>query len=76
MDISIHAPREGRDALLHAHRAQLPHISIHAPREGRDLDLVTIGADDDISIHAPREGRDACVGARLIAALNFNPRAP
>ena len=35
--ISIHAPREGRDALV-LNGALVEHrISIHAPREGRDL---------------------------------------
>ena len=34
-DISIHAPREGSDALL-VGRPQVFRISIHAPREGSD----------------------------------------
>ena len=56
--ISIHAPREGRDAgqICAAERYI---ISIHAPREGRDFrrapKLYNAG---NISIHAPREGRD------------------
>ena len=35
IDISIHAPREGRDA-EQAKKAEAAEISIHAPREGRD----------------------------------------
>ena len=56
-DISIHAPREGCDAISgRTHRGSV--ISIHAPREGCD-----VGRDDTrkaigISIHAPREGCD------------------
>ena len=57
-DISIHAPREGRDAHRPLRIQFLNCISIHAPREGRDImdwfgDTFFI-----ISIHAPREGRD------------------
>ena len=35
-DISIHAPREGSDAVLQAIAASMQQISIHAPREGSD----------------------------------------
>ena len=35
-DISIHAPREGRDATSAQAVEAEPEISIHAPREGRD----------------------------------------
>ena len=34
--ISIHAPREGRDALVLLFGEPISNISIHAPREGRD----------------------------------------
>jgi len=42
LDVSIHAPRAGRDA-LRAVRAALRGVSIHAPRAGRDqaIDIVT-----------------------------------
>ena len=36
--ISIHAPREGRDAPEPAESVSVE-ISIHAPREGRDTNL-------------------------------------
>ena len=56
-DVSIHAPRVGRDfggiALILQYE-----VSIHAPRVGRDG---ASGADarmSNVSIHAPRVGRD------------------
>ena len=56
--ISIHAPREGGDAIP-ADAGRWAEISIHAPREGGDFVLYrpTV-AFRDISIHAPREGGD------------------
>ena len=77
-DISIHAPREGRDG--HAQTADTCRqaISIHAPREGRDLPVIpnkTVW--NKISIHAPREGRDFVQTVLfLMTFFNFNPRAP
>ena len=35
-DISIHAPREGRDVSMSGIHLFSVNISIHAPREGRD----------------------------------------
>ena len=57
--ISIHAPREGCDAVL-LFPQLIDAISIHAPREGCDLPILTQEASHDkISIHAPREGCDS-----------------
>ena len=56
--ISIHAPREGRDAKPSPKPCAM-YISIHAPREGRDDIFGKVRANLLISIHAPREGRDA-----------------
>ena len=56
-DISIHAPREGRDCQIRLFRS-LRAISIHAPREGRDFTVQARFMFPLISIHAPREGRD------------------
>jgi len=57
--VSIHAPREGRDAYAIAQQKGCIRVSIHAPREGRDH---TRDACPNkilhVSIHAPREGRD------------------
>ena len=57
-EISIHAPRVGRD-FQRAQCSEVHHISIHAPRVGRDRDrLCNKMSDIAISIHAPRVGRD------------------
>ena len=37
LDISIHAPRVGRDRTAEIERRKQLAISIHAPRVGRDL---------------------------------------
>ena len=55
--ISIHAPREGGDA-VDADESYLIRISIHAPREGGDACAANCSAVITISIHAPREGGD------------------
>ena len=56
-EISIHAPRAGRDRRV-SRASKAPRISIHAPRAGRDRRLRLYRADPEISIHAPRAGRD------------------
>ena len=59
LPISIHAPREGSDALCGPLYPVVP-ISIHAPREGSDgVDLLGLLGRVRISIHAPREGSDS-----------------
>ena len=55
--ISIHAPREGSDAVGRI-KFDPPLISIHAPREGSDILRPFYPGGDYISIHAPREGSD------------------
>ena len=55
--ISIHAAREGGDALKSLTRKGYL-ISIHAAREGGDTALTSYGLQGDISIHAAREGGD------------------
>ena len=74
-NISIHAPREGRDC-YHPLKAFVLGISIHAPREGRDLTFITFtSTTNNFNPRAPR-------GARLLiffdfaAVRHFNPRAP
>ena len=74
-DVSIHAPRVGRD-LRHLPRAGKVHVSIHAPRVGRDLGHVTIGRREFVSIHAPRVGRDTRRHHVICFVRRFNPRAP
>ena len=58
-EISIHAPRVGRDKCCKSpHRPTA--ISIHAPRVGRDgLYQPCVREYIVISIHAPRVGRDS-----------------
>ena len=77
IEISIHAPREGRDDLPRAARLCAEPISIHAPREGRDFtDCSYARCCSSISIHAPREGRDKSWSDTEDLTANFNPRAP
>ena len=63
--VSIHAPRAGRDLILHADprcigvSIHAPRVSIHAPRAGRDARAVLARRHLQVSIHAPRAGRDA-----------------
>ena len=58
--ISIHAPREGGDAMSEGYATALAFISIHAPREGGDSRRHGLDVGNDISIHAPREGGRRC----------------
>ena len=57
-NISIHAPRVGRDALNAVLPGNHRQISIHAPRVGRDANKRLCNMASPISIHAPRVGRD------------------
>ena len=75
-NISIHAPREGRDYVSDYGFQPRFHISIHAPREGRDHTTIHVSKLLPISIHAPREGRDVVQGGIPSLSLYFNPRAP
>ena len=76
-DVSIHAPRAGRDARGAARRAGQVGVSIHAPRAGRDsVVLPTVGVVGLVSIHAPRAGRDLRVAHLHERERGFNPRAP
>ena len=56
-DISIHAPRVGRDYIDREAAIEIC-ISIHAPRVGRDCAATITRCWRQISIHAPRVGRD------------------
>ena len=57
VQISIHAPRVGRDVKNGVLDARIA-ISIHAPRVGRDSAVARSLSANAISIHAPRVGRD------------------
>ena len=74
--ISIHAPREGCDAIA-ACLDSGTDISIHAPREGCDATTkANTATSNAISIHAPREGCDYLQHQLYSAQKNFNPRTP
>ena len=73
--ISIHAPRVGRDGAQDGRRHPRL-ISIHAPRVGRDLGVWLVVRHSAISIHAPRVGRDYSALPSSLNRLDFNPRAP
>ena len=76
-NISIHAPRMGRDSGGDQGAAGRTYISIHAPRMGRDLEIYIYTLSVDcISIHAPRMGRDYMPSACGGKCGDFNPRAP
>ena len=75
LEISIHAPREGSDALLGGAISDSP-ISIHAPREGSDNGEGSTEAIRAISIHAPREGSDGRRTGPTTFRPDFNPRSP
>ena len=57
--ISIHAPREGGDAVNSVLPVKPPHISIHAPREGGDDTGSSVRKQDvhDFNPRPPRGGR-------------------
>ncbi len=74
-NVSIHAPREGRDDGPDFADAD-EEVSIHAPREGRDFEPAVAERAKTVSIHAPREGRDPNGRDRDIQRSSFNPRAP
>ena len=57
LEVSIHAPRVGRDHLHPVDRIHID-VSIHAPRVGRDGDDLLGLRLKLVSIHAPRVGRD------------------
>ena len=76
VDISIHAPRVGRDPSRYLSTLILP-ISIHAPRVGRDLaSWYTILAKVYFNPRAPCGARQAEAGGGARSCQNFNPRAP
>ena len=73
--ISIHAPRVGRDCSYPISPYSMC-ISIHAPRVGRDRIFKLRFIRNPISIHAPRVGRDWYEPVGHRQGLYFNPRAP
>ena len=61
-NISIHAPRVGRDRNRLAGKHAAFDFNPRAPRGARLAASVKTGVKGDISIHAPRVGRDGDAG--------------
>ena len=75
-DISIHAPRAGRDARFITATATPKNFNPRAPCGARPHGSGRETRTEKISIHAPRAGRDAGDAGRSVDRSNFNPRAP
>ena len=77
-EISIHAPREGRDIWENCYNPLFPDISIHAPREGRDFLFCRRTSSPGRTFQSTRPARGATLNglAGRGRGRNFNPRAP
>ena len=73
--ISIHPPREGRDALQPGKLLFRP-ISIHPPRVGRDQTGYGGHQPNAISIHPPRGGRDEMDELKVEGFYKFQSTLP
>jgi len=58
-DVSIHAPRVGRDKILRSNARQRDRFNPRAPRGARHVRKYDDTGAVCVSIHAPRVGRDA-----------------
>ena len=74
--ISIHAPREGRDQTASASSCAMRNFNPRAPRGARRLLAGIKIKGKDISIHAPREGRDRERPGTGRTATNISIHAP
>ena len=75
-DISIHAPRAGRDNTIWRPGWYQFRFQSTRPVRGATRGSYTISATFIISIHAPRAGRDDGRGRCPAPIFYFNPRAP
>ena len=75
-NISIHAPRVGRDPKLSEHCQSAFRFQSTRPVWGATKDFIFNIDDICISIHAPRVGRDPMTGRKPRFSYDFNPRAP
>ena len=74
--ISIHAPREGSDAMP-AYTSPPPELfQSTLPARGATGGSKPSTKGENISIHAPREGSDALARFPLPVNRDFNPRSP
>ena len=75
-NISIHAPRAGRDSASMTHFFASPLFQSTRPVRGATSKKPITELRCQISIHAPRAGRDCSDVARCSCQRDFNPRAP
>ena len=76
VDVSIHAPRAGRDSRHIPHQRGWQRFNPRAPRGARPTHIAQTANPNPVSIHAPRAGRDLHRKRTLQADSGFNPRAP
>ena len=75
-EISIHAPRAGRDKRLQERIDEVEKFQSTRPVRGATAIDVRDLQDIRISIHAPRAGRDTASPSPSTSPSHFNPRAP
>ena len=76
VDISIHAPRAGRDAGCGDNLPALIQFQSTRPVRGATRNRPLPRSGGKISIHAPRAGRDPERRRASASRRHFNPRAP
>ena len=74
--ISIHAPREGGDAIPCPRWAAKPSFQSTPPARGATVTAILNSGIPVISIHAPREGGDLTMMSTMDSLRHFNPRPP
>ena len=74
--ISIHAAREGGDAVLGGHTNSPEVFQSTPPVKAATIVRHRIASFSQISIHAAREGGDNGIIQRIHVRINFNPRRP
>ena len=75
-DVSIHAPRVGRDAVRVSRCGRTTSFNPRAPCGARHVRRCAVPRPVIVSIHAPRVGRDKARMEVNTQILCFNPRAP
>ena len=75
-DVSIHAPRAGRDKTYILFSEYHPCFNPRAPCGARRFLYRFHGVSIHVSIHAPRAGRDSLTYLNDMVQFRFNPRAP
>ena len=75
-NVSIHAPRAGRDLRAGAYRGSLDPFQSTRPARGATAFDEVLPKWCDVSIHAPRAGRDGAPAVAAGGVQSFNPRAP